>query len=146
MHAASECRANQNPEGSGQKPELRGQHRSNQRPGSGDGREMMPENHPAIGRDKIFTVVLDQRGSGPLVVQHKHPGSEPFGIKTIADREGAQSSDDDPERVNLFTLRQRQDRDRPEAKETHGDPEQFFPPTHWVGMYRALGFPLPTNR
>jgi len=42
------------------------QHRPNQRPGSGDSGKMMPENHPAIGRNKIFTVVLDQRGSGPL--------------------------------------------------------------------------------
>src|SRR5205814_9763231 len=41
--------------------------------------------------------------------------------------------DNDPERVNLFASRQRQNRNRPEAKQGHRDPEQFFPRAHRLG-------------
>ena len=64
---------------------------------AGDRGEMMTENHPAIRRHKIFAVILHDRRRRALVIQDQNFRREPFAVEAIADREGAQPGDDDPE-------------------------------------------------
>src|SRR5205823_12978941 len=106
-----------------EKSELRRQRRSEQRAWSGDGSKMMSKDHPTIRRHEIFAVVLYQSGSGAFVIKQKHLTGKPLGIETITDREGAQPRDDDPERVDLLTPGHRQNRNRPEPKQGHCDPD-----------------------
>ena len=100
VHAAAERCADQNPERAGQKSELRRQHRPNQRSRSRDGSEVVTENHPAICRDKIFSVILHKCRGSAFVIENENFGGEPFGIETVADSESAQAGDNDPECVN----------------------------------------------
>ena len=68
LHGAAEHDADDEPERAGQIAELRGEHRADQRSGAGDGREMMAEEHPAVGRHEVAAVVepLGRRGA-PVV-------------------------------------------------------------------------------
>ena len=68
VHTAAQRRPDQDPERAWQKTKLRRQHRTNQRPRPGDGGKMMTENHPAVGRHKIFAVVLHHSRCRTLVV------------------------------------------------------------------------------
>ena len=68
VHCAAKRRADQNPKRSGQKSELRRQHRTDQRSRSGDRREVMTKNHPTIRRNEIFAIVFDHRRRGALVI------------------------------------------------------------------------------
>ena len=62
LHRAGEHDAGENPQRAGQITHLRGQHRPDQRPGTGDRREMMPEEHVAVGRHVIEAVVAPISG------------------------------------------------------------------------------------
>ena len=71
VHRAGEART---PTTSQRKPghvaELRRQHRPDQRPGAGDRREVVAEQHPAVGRVEVLAVVLRVRRRLARVVQH----------------------------------------------------------------------------
>src|SRR5205814_8407925 len=82
-----------------------------------------------------------QSGSGAFVIKQKHRTGKPLGIETITEREGAQPRDDDPERVDLLSPGHRQNRNRPEPKQGHCDPDQFLPQAHPPGsVLRRLNF------
>ena len=83
-----------------------------------------------IGRHKILTVVLHERRSGTFVVKQKDLASQPLGIETITDRKSAQPRHDDPERIDLLTAGQCQNRNRSQSKQSHGNPEQLFSQAH----------------
>ena len=89
MHATAERRADQNPKRARQITKLRREHRTHQRSRAGDGRKVMTESHPAIGRHEILAVFLHDRGRGPLVVQHEHLYRQPPAVETVADRQSA---------------------------------------------------------
>ena len=48
--------ADEDPQEAGQKAELRRQHRADERPGAGDGGEVVAEEHPAVGGDEVLAV------------------------------------------------------------------------------------------
>ena len=60
LHASGQHRADQQPQESGREAELRRQRRSHQRTGAGDGREMMPEQHP-LRRGHVVVPVFVMR-------------------------------------------------------------------------------------
>ena len=137
VHAAAERRADQNPKRAREKSKLRRQDRTNQRSRPRDRGKVVAENHPAIGRDKIFAVILHHRRSGALVVQDQDLGRQPFAVETIADREGAKAGGDNPQRADLFAARKRQHDDRHQAQGRDGNPKQFFPDIHRLNLMRA---------
>ena len=57
LHRAAEHDADEDPERAGQVAELRRERRADQRPGPGDGREVMAEDDPAVGRHEVAAVV-----------------------------------------------------------------------------------------
>ena len=86
VHAAAESGADQDPKSTGQKTKLRSQHGADQGSGSGNGGEMMTENHPAIRWHIILVVISQNSRRGALLIQNEHFGREPFAVKAIADR------------------------------------------------------------
>ena len=132
VDASAERCADQNPECARQEPELRGQHRPNQRPRSGNRRKMVSENHPSIGRHIILVVILQNCRSSPLFVQHEHLCRQPFAVKAIADGQCAKPSQNNPERADLFAAGERQAGHRPHTQRGDDNPEQLFPPTHFI--------------
>ena len=105
MDTAAERRADQDPESAGKKTKLRRQDGTNQRPRTGDGCKVVPENHPAVCWHIILVVVLQQRRCGTLLIEHEHFCGQPFTVKTIADRQRAESSGNDPQRADMFAAR-----------------------------------------
>ena len=53
----------------GQIAELRGEHRADERPGAGDGGEVVAEDDPFIGGLEIVAVAQAFGGSGALIVR-----------------------------------------------------------------------------
>ena len=132
VHAAAERCTNQDPESAGQKPKLRRQHRTDQWPGSGNCRKVMAENHPAIRWHIIFTVILQDCRCGALLIKHEHLCCQPFAVEAIANGQRAKSSQNNPERADLFAAGERKDCHRPYAQRGDANPEQLFPPTHVI--------------
>ena len=114
------------PKRSGQKTELRGEHRTDQRAGPGDRGEMMTERHPAIGRHEILAVIHHERGRGALVVQDENFCREPLAVEAIADRGRAKPGGHDPERVDRLAPGKGQHGDRRRTEQTDADPEKEF--------------------
>ena len=130
MHAAAERRADQNPKRSRQETKLRREHRPDQRTRPGDRGEVMAENHPAICRNEIFSIIVHDRRRGAFIIQDENFCREPFAVEAIADRERAKPGRDDPERADLFAARHREHGDGTSADGRHGEPQQFFPKAH----------------
>ncbi len=65
LHRAAEDDADDQPDRAGQEAELRGERRPDERPGAGDGREVMAEEHPLRRRHEVAAVVepLGRRGA-----------------------------------------------------------------------------------
>ena len=70
LHRAGQTDAADQPDQAGRVAELRREHRADQRPGAGDGREMMAEQHPPAGGEVVGAVALGVRGRDPRVVEH----------------------------------------------------------------------------
>ena len=95
VHRAAETNANHQPQQSRQKTKLRRQHRTNQRTGAGDRREVMAEQHPLVCRVIVVTVVHRLRRHGARIVKREHLGGDESGVVAIGDRDHAKRADDD---------------------------------------------------
>ncbi|KAF5407696.1 MAG: hypothetical protein Udaeo2_21580 [Candidatus Udaeobacter sp.] len=105
MNATAERRSDQNPESAGQETELRREYGPNQGSRTGDGCEVMTENHPAVCWYIILVVVLQDCWCRTLFIQNKHLCCQPFTVKTIADGQRAKSSGNDPKRADVLAAR-----------------------------------------
>ena len=93
LHAAGQHRADQQPEKAGSESELRGQRRAHQRTGAGDGREVVPEQHP-LGRSHIVMAVFEgMRRSGAAVVQRQRLGRDKRAVVAITDSVDAERAE-----------------------------------------------------
>ena len=81
LHAPPRHGADDDPQRPRQVSELRRQHRSDQRPRTGDGGEVMAEHDPFIGRLEIVPVAQAFRRCGALVVQRHHARRDELAIK-----------------------------------------------------------------
>ncbi len=84
LHGPAQHRADDNPQGARQIAELSRQHRPDQRPRPGDGREVVSKHDPLIGGFEIVPVAQAFRGSGALVVQRHHARGNEFGVEAIS--------------------------------------------------------------
>jgi hypothetical protein len=101
VHGAAEHHPEQDPEETRQEPELRREDRTDQRPRPGDGRKMMAEQHPLVGRVKIVpVVVLVCRRASPIV-QTEHPGSEESGVIPIGQSQHGEGGQQPPGSVHI---------------------------------------------
>ena len=101
VHRAAEHDAEGQPQQSRQIPELRRQHRPDQRPRAGDGREVMPEEHPLVGRHVVLPVVEPMRRRDPRVIERHHLRREEGGVVAVADRGDGEEEEDEREGVHL---------------------------------------------
>ena len=113
LHRAAEHRADDDPERSRKIAELRRQHRSDQRPGTGDGGEVVAEDDPLIGGLEIVAVAQALGGRGALVVQRHHARGDELGVEAIADGIGARRRQHQPDAVDVLSA---VERDRPESE------------------------------
>jgi hypothetical protein len=82
LHAAAEHAADQDPQRAGQVTELRGEGRTDQGPGAGDGGEVMAEHDPAIGRHEIAAVIQTFGRRRATGVEHQHAGGDEGAVET----------------------------------------------------------------
>ena len=73
LHASGQHRADQEPEKSRRKSELRRQRRAHQRPGAGDGGKVMSEQHPLRRGHIVVPVFIGVRRSDAAVVERPAP-------------------------------------------------------------------------
>ncbi len=112
LHGAAEDDADEDPEGAGQVAELRGEDRADERPGAGDGGEVMAEDDPFVGLHEVLAVLVDFAGRGAPVVEREHVGGDPFGIEAVADGVGAERGDEDEAGVQRLAALRGDDRSR----------------------------------
>ena len=89
----------------GQIAELRRQRRPDQRPGPGDRREVVPEDHPAVGRHEVAPVVDALRRRRPAGVEREQLGREERPVESVRDRVHGDRRDDEPDRVDRLAAR-----------------------------------------
>ena len=95
VHRAGETHADDEPEQARRIAELRGEHRTDQRTGAGDRREMMAEEHPAVRRIVVCAVVLPVRRRDARVVERHHLGGDERAVVPVGDRQNAQDGKHD---------------------------------------------------
>ena len=100
LHASGQHRADQQPEESRRKSELRRQRRPHQRAGSGDRREMVSEQHPLRRRDVIVPVLQRVRGGDAPVVQRQRFRGDERAVIPVGERVDAQRAQQDRERCS----------------------------------------------
>ena len=107
LHRPRQHHAAQQPQCAGQVADLRGQHRPHQRPGAGDGGEVVAEQHVLVGRHVVQAVVVDHRRSGAAGVQLHHLGGDVQAVVAVGHQIHRHRSDDDPQRADVFAAAQR---------------------------------------
>ena len=107
LHAAAQHRADEDPQRARQVAELRRQRRADQRPGAGDGGEVVAEHDPAVGRHEVAAVVEALGRRGARGVEDQHLGRDEGAVEAVADGIDADRRDDEPEAVDGLAAVQR---------------------------------------
>ncbi|MNU63105.1 hypothetical protein D3C71_523500 [compost metagenome] len=84
------------PERAGQIPHLRRQHRTDQRPRAGDGREVVTEEDVFVGRHVVQTIVVEYGGGGPSRVKLHHIVSDEQTVVTVRNQINGHGCDHNP--------------------------------------------------
>ena len=124
LHAAGKSRSGNQPERPRQISELRGQCWTDERPGPGDGREMMAEEHPFVGRDEIATVISALGGRGASVVQNEKFRRNESGVDPIGDQVKAGCRQDKPGGVDWLSTMEGDGRKSRGAERGNGHPDE----------------------
>ena len=95
LDRTAEDRADENPERAGEKPELGGEDRADERAGAGDGGEVMAKNNPTIGFDEVLAVLVLLARRGTAVIEHEGAGRDPLGVEAVTDGVNAQCGDEE---------------------------------------------------
>src|SRR5689334_14712053 len=85
---------------------------------------MMTKNDPLVRFDEIATIIVHFAGSRAPVIECEDLRSDPFGIKTIADRISAQRRDQNVSGADSFTAIQRQYSIAPRPERAYQNPKQ----------------------
>ena len=140
MHGAAECRAHEHPQHAGQVAELRGEHRPDERAGTGDGGEVVAEDDPLVRLHVVLAVLVALGGRGAKFVECEDLGHEPRGVEAVADGEHADRGDDHPEGVDGFAARPREDGDGGGAERGDAGPKDRAQPSgQWGLLHGGIG-------
>ena len=122
LHRAAEDDPEEDPERAGEVAELGRERRADQRPGTGDRGEVVPEDHPAVGGHEVPPVV-EARGRGrPLGIEGEDPCREEGRVEAVRDQVDRRGCDDEPDRVDRLPADEREHAERPGADERDGKP------------------------
>src|SRR5580693_1382269 len=119
LDGAAEHRADDNPDAARQITHLSGQHGTDERPGTGDGGEVMAEHHAPIRRQVIGAVVENFGRRRVVVARTNDLHLDQPRVEPEADDVGADRRDHKPDRVHRLAASERND--RPGAGTDHGD-------------------------
>ena len=125
LHAAAEHGAHHEPQRSRQVAELRRERRAHERPGAGDGGEVVAEHHPAVGGHEVAAVVEPLRGRRARGVERQHARRDERGVEAVRHQVGAARRDHEEEAVHRLAARERDRRERPGARERHHEPAEL---------------------
>ena len=102
LHRAGQHGPDHNPEESRQEPELGRQHRTQQRPGAGNGREMVSEEHVFV-RGIVIGAVFQPKGRGAArIIQLHDAPAQKSSVKPVGQHVKAPGSRHQPEPVDLL--------------------------------------------
>ncbi len=107
LHATAQDRTDQDPQRTRQIAELRCQRRADQRSGTRDGREVMPERDPTVRRHEIAAVVEAFGRRCTRSVDGQDARSDPGSVEPVAEKIDAHGSGDDPQSVDRLVPMQR---------------------------------------
>ena len=124
MHAAAEGGPNQQPERAGEVAELRGEHGTHKRAGSGDGGEVVAEDDPLGRGNEVLAIAASDSGGGAEVVDGEDLGNQPGGVKPIGDGKRADPGDDQPKGVDGFVALEGSDGDGGGSEKRNNEPEE----------------------
>ena len=100
LHTAAEHRSHQDPQRSGQITELRGECRTHERPGTGDGGEVMTEHDGAMRRHEVAAVIQTLRRSRAGGIDRQHLRGDPRAVEAQAEQVSAHRRGEDPQRID----------------------------------------------
>ena len=136
LHRTGEHHAGEDPQCAGQVAHLRREHRTNQRSCSGNGREMVAEQHVAVGRHVIQAVVMAVGRGRTLHIDAEHLVGDEQRVEPVGDEIDAHRGDDQPGGVDRLPTGECDDAERNRAQHGDGCPEQFGLERHDVSLPR----------
>ena len=106
LHAASERRTSNQPERSGQIPELRRECGAHERAWTGNGGKMVAEENPFVSGHEVAAIVMPFGRSSASVVQRQQPRRNESGVQPVGKEVGTECGDDKPNGVQGLTSTQ----------------------------------------
>jgi hypothetical protein len=124
LDGAGENHAGENPERAGQIAHLRRQHRPDQGPRAGNGREMVAEQDDAVGRDVIEPVVAADRRGRARRIDAQDAARDEAAVESVADQVDADCGYHQPERVDRLAAAERDHAERDGAERGQHRPQR----------------------
>ena len=130
LDGAREDDADDDPDRPGQEAHLRREDGPDERAGAGDRREVMAEEDAPIGDVVVDPVVETLGRSRAVVVRAKDALDDEAGVEAVGDRVGAESGEDEPDRVDLLAARERDEAPGNRAEDRDGAPDEHLSKVH----------------
>src|SRR5262249_55897637 len=124
LHAAAEDGAGNDPQRSWQVAKLRCEHRTYERAWSRDRREMVSEDNPLVGRDKVASVVEAFGWSGAKWINYKKFCGDESAVKAISDSIGRDGGDHQPHGIDLLAAMQCDGGESESAEQADENPDK----------------------
>ena len=125
LHGTGEDDAGNQPQRSGQISHLRRKHGPDQRTGACDRREVVAEEDGFIGRAIVEPVVEALSGRQPVRIEAQHALGNEQAVKAEGQQIAADRGGDEPDGVDCFAARQRQDAERSGSEQGDAQPTQI---------------------
>ncbi len=125
LHGTGKHDANNQPQRSGQISHLRRQHRPDQWAGARDRCKVMAKENGFIGRAIVEPVVEPAGGRQPVRIEAQHALSDEEAVEPEGEQIAADRCGDEPDGVDCFTTRQRQDAERNGSQYGDAQPTQI---------------------
>ena len=108
LYGAAQCDAHDDPQRAGEKSELGGQRRPDQRAGSRDGGKVVAEDDPPIGWAVVAAILEPQCRRPPCRIEREHLRGDELRVEAIGDRIGADGGREQPDGADRLATRQRE--------------------------------------
>ena len=103
---------------------MRGQRRTDQWPGAGNGSEMVAKQDPFVGRYEVAAVVVTFRRRGARVIKRQNFRGHKSGVQPEGHEITTERGDNKPHRVERFAAMDGNGSESPGAHNCHDQPNQ----------------------
>ena len=124
LDGAGEHDTGEEPQRAGQVAHLRREHRTDERPGAGDGREVMAVEHPLVGRDVVHPVVVAHRRCHPARVDLQHARGDVHAVVAVGEEVDRQGRRHEPDGAHGFAALERNGGECETADDCDRTPDQ----------------------